>query len=218
LWGALHDRFWINEYPADRRAHSKPFQLQVAIDVGLDVARTIITNSPSDTEAFFDICEGGVVYKTCEPLVRGEGVDIAGVYTSRVSKDRLRESLSQIEFGPCIFQEQIAVETELRVTVIDGRTFTAEVKPSQSGSIDWRRSPDQADISAVDLREDVRQAVLRMMRALGLTFGCFDFACARDGRIVFLEVNPSGQWYWVEQRTGLPLLDSFINTIQARNY
>ena len=108
------------------------------------------------------------------------------------------------------------MDTEMRVTVIGDQVFAARVKPLQDNSVDWRRRPEQADVSKVDLSADTRMSILRMTRNLGLSFGCFDFACARDGRVIFLEVNPSGQWYWVEQRTGLPLLESFIDTMLSR--
>jgi hypothetical protein len=52
-----------------------------------------------------------------------------------------------------------------------------------------------------------------MLGRLGLVFGCFDFVESDGGRLLFLEVNPAGQWYWIEQRTGLPLLESFTKML-----
>jgi D-alanine-D-alanine ligase-like ATP-grasp enzyme len=38
------------------------------------------------------------------------------------------------------------------------------------------------------------------MRRLGLTFGALDFVMTADGDLVFLEVNPNGQWLWLDDQ------------------
>jgi hypothetical protein len=43
------------------------------------------------------------------------------------------------------------------------------------------------------------------LRAFGLNFGCFDILVTKAGEPVFLEMNPNGQWLWVENMTGLPI-------------
>ena len=46
--------------------------------------------------------------------------------------------------------------------------------------------------------EGVRFKLLALHTQLGLSFGAYDFIRSHDGRWVFLEVNPSGQWLYVE--------------------
>ncbi len=43
------------------------------------------------------------------------------------------------------------------------------------------------------------------MDSLGLRFGALDLLVTEDGRWHFLEVNPNGQWAWIEQVAGLPI-------------
>ena len=43
------------------------------------------------------------------------------------------------------------------------------------------------------------------MQRLGLRYGAADFRVAPDGDLVFLEVNPAGQWLFVEYATGQPI-------------
>jgi hypothetical protein len=40
---------------------------------------------------------------------------------------------------------------------------------------------------------------------LGLVYGAFDFVIGPDGTWIFLEVNPGGQFRFVEYRAGVPL-------------
>ena len=57
----------------------------------------------------------------------------------------------------------------------------------------------------------------RLREKLGLIFGCIDLVVTPDGEYVFLEINEMGQFLFVEQATGLPLLDAFSELlIQAR--
>jgi len=46
---------------------------------------------------------------------------------------------------------------------------------------------------------------VRVVEALGLCFGAIDLIVTPDDDHVFLEVNPNGQWLWIEELTGLPI-------------
>mgnify|MGYP000623536185 CR=1 FL=1 len=43
------------------------------------------------------------------------------------------------------------------------------------------------------------------MTTLGLEFGALDFVVDGDGNYLFLEVNPNGQWLWLEDFLGFPI-------------
>ena len=43
------------------------------------------------------------------------------------------------------------------------------------------------------------------MRRLGLVYGAIDLRLTGDGRYVFLEINPAGQFLYVEEQTGQPI-------------
>jgi hypothetical protein len=34
-----------------------------------------------------------------------------------------------------------------------------------------------------------------------------------DGRYVFLELNPNGQWAWIERETGMPLCEALVDLL-----
>ena len=68
-----------------------------------------------------------------------------------------------------------------------------------------------------DIPADVRAGVCALMGRLGLRFGTFDFIVAPDGRWVFLEINPNGQWAWMEDATGLPIAASIADALTREN-
>ena len=43
------------------------------------------------------------------------------------------------------------------------------------------------------------------MDELGLVFGTIDLKVADNGELFFLEINPQGQFLYIEIRTGLPI-------------
>jgi hypothetical protein len=51
---------------------------------------------------------------------------------------------------------------------------------------------------------DVADKLRALMRRLGLVYGAIDLRLTEDGRYVFLEINPAGQFLYVEQQTGQP--------------
>jgi hypothetical protein len=64
---------------------------------------------------------------------------------------------------------------------------------------------------------DLAERCIALLARLGFVFGCFDFVVTPEGRAVFLEVNQMGQFLFVEEYTGLPLLDAFAELlIQGR--
>jgi glutathione synthase/RimK-type ligase-like ATP-grasp enzyme len=220
LFYCLQDRFWVNPYDPVRMAEYKPLQLQVAKSLGFNTPRTVITNEPAQARAFFQTCSHGMIYKTLTPYARPIGGKGYGIFTSRVSERELTSQLDGIAFAPCIFQEYIHKAIELRVTVIGDRIFTSSLD-SQSvdgAKDDWRRGVlyGGAPHRPADVPDDLKQRILELLRHLGLVFGCLDLVLTPDGQYVFLEINPNGQWYWVEHQTGLPLLDAFTEMLIQR--
>jgi glutathione synthase/RimK-type ligase-like ATP-grasp enzyme len=49
------------------------------------------------------------------------------------------------------------------------------------------------------------------MSSLKLTFGAIDLIETLDGNYVFLEVNPSGQWLWIDDKLSLGISDAIAH-------
>ncbi|KKR06259.1 MAG: RimK domain protein ATP-grasp [candidate division WS6 bacterium GW2011_GWF2_39_15] len=105
---------------------------------------------------------------------------------------------------PMIFQQLIHKAYDLRVTVIGKKVFGCKIV---SEKMDWRTAQSEPETlyTPFDLSDEITSKCLLMNQQLGLNFGAYDFAYSNDGKLVFLEINPNGQWGFVEDRTGLPL-------------
>jgi len=80
--------------------------------------------------------------------------------------------------------------------------------PASAHSLDARASLWRPH----ELPQSVRDGIFAFMRDLGLHFGRLDFLF--DGsRHLFLEVNPNGQWGWLDTQGNHGLLNKIIAEI-----
>jgi len=57
-------------------------------------------------------------------------------------------------------------------------------------------------------------ALLVILRHYGLNYGAFDVIQEPDGRYYFLELNPNGQYLWIELLTGAPMSLAMVELIE----
>ena len=63
------------------------------------------------------------------------------------------------------------------------------------------------------LPNEVSQQLIRLLRSLHLHYGCIDLTQQPDGTYVFLEVNPAGQFLFIEPDTFQPLSYAFAELL-----
>ena len=198
LWSAL-DIKWVNQPALDEVAHHKPFQLAVATEVGLTIPRTVITNNPETVREFIaELAPEPVIYKTflaTEQCWR----------ETRVIRDDELKLLDSVSYAPVIFQQYIPAVADVRVTVVGDRMFAAEIKATKGGyDIDYRMDLAGASFEPTELADETQEGIRRLMKKLGLVYGAIDLRRTSGGD-VFLEINPAGEWQFVEERTGQPM-------------
>lgn len=49
------------------------------------------------------------------------------------------------------------------------------------------------------------------MKDMNLSFGAFDYIVTLDDEWIFLEINPNGQWLWLEQSLDLDISQKIID-------
>jgi len=69
-------------------------------------------------------------------------------------------------------------------------------------------------VEPIELPDKIQKKLFLFMMKSNLLFGCFDFIINKSGNWVFLEVNPTGQFLWIEESCPyLPLLNTFCNLL-----
>jgi glutathione synthase/RimK-type ligase-like ATP-grasp enzyme len=104
-----------------------------------------------------------------------------------------------------IFQRYVPAAVDLRITAIGPQLLAAEAH-SQKGEykIDVRLNND-VPYFPHKLPRDVEEKLLKMMRRMGLEYGAIDMRVTPEGEYVFLEVNPAGQFLYVEHAAKIPI-------------
>jgi hypothetical protein len=79
---------------------------------------------------------------------------------------------------------------------------------------DWRTLPnsDRDQWQPWNLSADLQRDIDSYMKRLGLRFGRLDFLTSQDG-ITFLEVNPNGQFGWLDEPVKWPLHQSVLDAV-----
>jgi hypothetical protein len=199
FWDCL-GAFWVNEPAAEEAAERKPAQLALAARLGLTVPATCITNDPDIARAFIrERPDGETIQKNLVSLP-------AMARPTRVARADDPGLPAALRRAPCVFQERIEAAADLRVTIAGDDLFATEIVfPGGRHALDWRYALRWARFRRARLPGDVDGKLRRLVRSLGLVYGAIDLRRRKDGRHVFLEVNPSGEFLFVEERTGQPI-------------
>jgi glutathione synthase/RimK-type ligase-like ATP-grasp enzyme len=187
-----------------QRADIKALQLAKASQVGLKTPHTLISNWPAKASAFIDrLGETECAIKPLHPsgVKNEEGYRLP--LTTTLPKGH---PLDSVALAPNIFQPYISKAAELRCVVIGRKIFSARINSQADTrtSKDWRAANCQ--LEPFSLPEQVEVSLLRLMDSFEINFASLDMILTPEGECVFLELNPNGQWLWLEMELGLPLV------------
>ncbi|HYI60516.1 MAG TPA: hypothetical protein VEW93_01780 [Acidimicrobiales bacterium] len=106
--------------------------------------------------------------------------------------------------APAIFQSLVPSAEELRVVAVrtrsepTARTFAASATKPE-GIVDLRLSNDGLpDYRRAEVGPDVTERLTTMMDLMGVGFCSADFVVTPAGDHVFLDLNSTGAWWWID--------------------
>lgn len=204
--------FWVNPPTASDLSSQKIIQQYVAVQCGLSMPDTLYSNDPDEIRCFIAAQGGQVIFKILTGAPWRDDRTRWVSYSTPITTGQLVDD-DILRQTPSIYQAIVPKEYELRVTFMGRQSFTARIlsQETQEGKLDWRRAYSELAMEPAEIPEEIREHCLLLMERLGIVFGCFDFIVTPDGQYVFLEVNEMGQFLFVEEYTGLPLLDAFCD-------
>lgn len=208
LWSVIKTKKWLSEPSKINASENKVYQLSVAQSLGFNIPETKISTDSSIIKSFYNAKNKDLIVK---PLRGGryyEGNNQKLIFTNKLKEEHIAKDSDFVMF-PMIFQEEIKKTYEVRVTVVDEIVFSARInsQSSEFGKIDWRK--DRLKFQKYDLPREIEKKCLELLKVLGLKFGAIDLIKTEEG-YTFLEINPNGQWVWIEKETGLKISDAII--------
>ena len=203
-------RIWMNEPLQQIRAENKLLQLEAANAQGFAIPRTVVSNDPSEVRRF----------------VAANRTVVKSLHGSRIELDRRRLTLvahglddthdvDDAEISSCvaIYQQRIAKAYELRITVAGARVFATRIV-TPSDPVDWHVFDDsKVNYHIHSIPDALSAKCVRMLDRFGLSYGAIDVVVDQSGDAFFLELNPGGQWGWLERATGQPITDAIIDVL-----
>ncbi len=210
---------WMNHPGRNFGASHKIEQLSRARQVGLRVPASIVTTCAEAASAFLARHRSGVVVKPLASgfIERSSPDQDTVIFTSELdqSNSRLLERLPQC---PVLFQERLHKTVDVRLIAVDGRLLAVGLQATEADGrqrLDVRRN-NMVGVEYHPLRipSAVSDSVRRMLAEYGLRFAALDFAVVEDNEWVFLEVNPNGQWAWLDLEGGVDAGSMFVDALR----
>jgi glutathione synthase/RimK-type ligase-like ATP-grasp enzyme len=208
---------WVNHPSCNVAASRKLEQLTTATKLGFPVPDTLVTQDPGELRAFYQQHQGQLIVK---PLASGyverEGEESDSlIYTNRVL-DRHLEDLNDLVHCPTLFQQFIRKECDVRITVMDSDIHAVELRASDKPGeqrCDIRRN-NMSDVSyrQISLPAAVKNGIRKLLTHYGLRFAAIDMAVSTRGEWFFFEVNPNGQWAWLDITGRMNIAASFVKS------
>lgn len=209
---------WVGQPLTLRRAEVKALQLAQASKAGLTTPATLISNDPARAAAF--VAALGDTDCAVKPLIatRVDGEDGARLPLTTILPRG--HALDAVAVAPNIFQPYVEKAYELRCVVMGDRIYTAKLDSQAHASTrtDWRAGAvEEEEIrwEVSDLPEGVQAGLHRLMRSFDINFASIDLIVTPDGDHVFLDLNPNGQWLWLEEELGLPLVAGMADLLTS---
>lgn len=185
---------WLSD-PKTSRVN-KLSVLECAKAAGLEIPGTLVTNARKELESFQEQYGQLIAKPISEGQVFVDRSSLHFMYTSILDKATIR-TLPQ-RFYPSLFQEYIQKSFELRIFYLDGQcscmAIFSQLDPQTK--TDFRRYNHSKPNRTVPykLSSETTHRLNRLMEVLDLATGSIDLIKTPEGREVFLEVNPVGQF------------------------
>lgn len=210
--------FTVSDYYAMRKADNILHQYSLACEVGLEIPKTVITNNPQRALEFVESLDKAC----CKPMtdiIKVKGGNYFG-YTKMIPKEAFRKFSNSIKLAPTLIQEYVPKKLELRVTVVGKDVFACAIHSQEAPETreDWRQYYKNAPHTSFRLPDYITEKLILLTQRLGLVFGAIDMILTPDGRYVFLEDNPNGQWYWIQEMTGLDIAGSIASMLKRASF
>lgn len=213
---SLRDVPWVSSPLHIHAAEDRLAQLRTARRLGLAIPPTLITNEPDELLAF--VSENGpCVVKSLYGGLYATAKDTLLLYTSPLTPHDLERSETVRNF-PIVCQKLLQKRYELRATVVRDRVFAVKIdsQAHPETQLDWRvQNCELACTSPILLSEELSQACVRLVNAFDIAFASMDIVVAKDDTHYFLDLNPNGQWAWLDHHHDLGIAEAIAKELSG---
>lgn len=194
--------FWVGKPASIDIAENKLLQLSLAKECGLSVPHTLISSDPTKIRRFIrNFSE--IVVKPIDPFAweyRASGIAFQS-YANAVKSEVLSEMCDpDLSVAPTIYQQRLAKEFDLRVVVMGENVYAFSFHQIKTNDIDYRavmNGPQNVQVRHYSLSAEVVGSLRLLLDRLDLNFCSADLVFS-DGKFYFLDLNPMGQFLFID--------------------
>lgn len=216
--GLIPSRNWINHPSSNYIASHKLEQLYRASHEGLMIPDSVVTSKPEIAEAFFQKYQReGIIAKTLSGgwLEREKPWKDSMVHTVEVPLEH-DEIFQSLPLCPVLFQKKIDKQIDVRIIVVDENITAVGMKANDGKKqrLDIRRNlMNDVSYSRIKVPERICEVILKLVKSYKLRFAALDFAVDSCGHWIFFEINPNGQWAWLDLDGVVDIANNFIEIL-----
>lgn len=197
IYSFLDDKLWVNNVFILKKVERKTYQLKIANYIGFNTPDTLVSNNPIDCKNFFNFFKGDIIAKPISNGAYGILEDKA-IFANDLSTLEQIPNFDSVSISPVILQNKINKKFDVRTIVFGKDIFSYAIK-SETKYFDWRKiEQDKLKYELIKTPDNIATKIYFFMKKLSLNFGAFDFSIDTNENWFFLEVNPNGQWAWIE--------------------
>ncbi len=203
---------WINPMFATQIAERKLYQLQVAAKLGLNIPKSFVGNKLSNALDFLSLTPETII----KPISNGLQVlpdKVYSIYTTQVNRQSFEAlGLAETFDTPVFLQEKIVNQADIRVTIVGKTAYPVEIL-KKNDEVDWRKPEIVKEYKTTSLPTHITNKLLELNQFFGLVYSAIDLIRTPGNQYVFLEINPVGEWVWLERELNLDISAKLIKEL-----
>jgi glutathione synthase/RimK-type ligase-like ATP-grasp enzyme len=209
------DAKWANKPQVIGVAGNRILQMRLAPQFGLKVPAWVAASRSKEINEFASSLPNTAF--VVKALNEGAPSDCGEVNSNTIKiSDPLVQLAPDDGKIPMLLQKAISARVIIRSYVIGNKVYSAEGVVDLSDPVFLDSRLDLSDTKKYPyivhiLPVHIELALVALARKLDLSYGAADFLLDENGDYWFLEINPSGQWAWIERQTGLPISAEIVN-------
>jgi glutathione synthase/RimK-type ligase-like ATP-grasp enzyme len=218
LWRLIDESVWLNDPRRLLLANNKALQLSQAAGLGFLIPQTLITVCPESVREFADVYGSHIIGKAVKHGFYRSEDKVLLAFTQRLDES-FYDNMAEFCKVPMIYQPEIRKQYDVRVTVVGDSVFPTAIYSQEhtATSVDWRTWDILTDCDlrhgAITLPSDIAAKCASLTKSFGLRYSAIDMVYSTDGNYYFLEMNPNGQWAWIEGKVGYPIRDAILKEL-----
>lgn len=194
---------------------SKLISLHVASKIGFKLPTTLITNS-KEKLLRFQKTQKSIITKNIQDVLTIRNID---GYNVSQSTRKIKE-LNKNDFWYSLFQEEIVKKYELRIFYFMGSCYAMAIFPRKE-TLDFRtvdvNSSECLRMVPYNLPKDIKIKIRKFMKEMELESGSIDMIVDTNDQFYFLEVNPVGQFHFLNKICNYYIEKDIYNFLKANN-